>query len=41
MKILDAYLFGDLDEVRKIAEHRLEEYNIIRPHEVLQGLSPR
>jgi putative transposase len=39
--VLDAYLFDNLEEVRLIAEHWLEEYNTIRPHEALQGLSPR
>jgi putative transposase len=33
--VLDAYLLDDLDEVRLIAEHWLEEYNTIRPHEAL------
>ncbi len=28
------------NEVRDIAERWLEEYNTIRPHEALQGLSP-
>jgi putative transposase len=40
-EVLDAYLFDDLEEVRTITEHWLEEYNTIRPHEALQGLPPR
>jgi putative transposase len=40
-EVLDAYLFDDLQEVRAITEHWLYEYNTIRPHEALQGLTPK
>jgi putative transposase len=39
--VLDAYLFDDLHEVRTITEQWLENYNSIRPHEALHGLTPR
>jgi putative transposase len=38
--VLDAYVFDTLSEVRDIAEQWLEEYNAIRPHVALKGLSP-
>ncbi len=39
-EVLDAYVFDDLQEVRAITDHWLQEYNTIRPHEALQGLTP-
>ncbi|HEY6021141.1 MAG TPA: transposase [Candidatus Paceibacterota bacterium] len=37
--ILDA-MFHSLEDVRGIIESWLDEYNAIRPHEALRGLSP-
>ncbi|RPJ22000.1 MAG: IS3 family transposase, partial [Chloroflexi bacterium] len=36
----DAYLFSSLEEVRQIVDPWMEEYNLVRPHEALQGLPP-
>jgi putative transposase len=38
--VLDAYLFFDLNEVRKLTEECIEEYNYNRPHETLGNLTP-
>lgn len=38
--VLDAYLFFDLDQVRQLTAQWLEEYNIRRPHEALNNLTP-
>lgn len=40
-EVMDAYLFDTLEEIRIITAHWLDEYNNIRPHEALLGLSPR
>ena len=39
-EILNAYLFFDLYEVRKLTEQWIEEYNNRRPHEGLNGATP-
>ncbi len=38
--ILDAYLFSSIQEVQEITEEWIMEYNSIRPHDALKGVSP-
>ena len=38
--VLDAYVFFDLEQVRRLTEEWMEEYNERRPHEALKNLTP-
>jgi len=40
-EVLDCYTFEDLDDVRRITEDWMHIYNTIRPHQALNGISPR
>jgi len=40
-EVLDCYSFEDLNEVRQITEDWIHTYNTIRPHQALDGISPR
>ena len=38
--VLDAFVFSSREEVQAISEEWLEEFNAVRPHYALEGLTP-
>jgi putative transposase len=40
-EVLDAYLFDEPSQLRTISEEWMEDYNTQRPHEALNGLTPK
>lgn len=40
-EVLDMYIFKTLGEVRALTDEWLEEYNTVRPHQALNGLTPQ
>lgn len=40
-EVLDAYIFFELFEVRKLTEEWIDEYNYRRPHEGLKNVTPK
>ncbi len=39
--ILDAYMFDTINDVREVTQVWIDDYNNKRPHESLQGMSPK
>lgn len=40
-EVLDAYLFEDIRQVQSLSQQWMEDYNYNRPHESLNGLTPK